>query len=101
LPDLTKRTILMLKQSNPGWGCQKISDMLTRGPALPASASAVAQVLHEAGYQMEEVPTRPHPDTVRFFERAGPKGFHPSVPVRAKQALEGAHSGSNQRSRVR
>lgn len=72
LPELTKRTILMLKQSNPEWGCQKISDMLTRGPALPASASAVAKVLHEAGYQMEEAPTRPHPDKVRFFERARP-----------------------------
>jgi transposase InsO family protein len=72
LPELTKRTILMLKQANPDWGCQKISDMLQRGPALPASASAVAQVLHEAGYQMEEVPTRPHPDKVRFFERAKP-----------------------------
>jgi transposase InsO family protein len=72
LPDLTKRTILMLKRSNPEWGCQKISDMLMRGPALPASASAVAQVLHEAGYEMEEVPTRPHPDKVRFFERARP-----------------------------
>lgn len=72
LPDLTKRTILMLKQANPEWGCQRISDMLVRGPALPASASAVAQVLHEAGYQMEEVTTRPHPDKVRFFERAKP-----------------------------
>ncbi len=72
LPDLTKRTILMLKQANPEWGCQRISDMLVRGPALPASASAVAQVLHEAGYQMEEVPTRPHPDKIRFFERAAP-----------------------------
>ena len=72
LPELTKRTILMLKQANPEWGCQRISDMLVRGPALPASASAVAQVLHEAGYQMEEVPTRPHPDKVRFFERAKP-----------------------------
>jgi transposase InsO family protein len=72
LPELTKRTILMLKQANPEWGCQKISDMLTRGPALPASAGAVAQVLHEAGYQMEEVPTRPHPDRVHFFERAKP-----------------------------
>jgi transposase InsO family protein len=70
LPDLTKRSILMLKQANPDWGCQKISDMLLRGPALPASASAVAQVLHEAGYVLEEVPTRPHPDKVRHFERA-------------------------------
>ena len=72
LPELTRRTILMLKQANPDWGCQRISDMLIRGPALPASPSAVAQVLHDAGYQLEEVPTRPHPDKVRHFERAAP-----------------------------
>ena len=72
LPDLTKRTILMLKQANPEWGCQRISDMLLRGPALPASAGAVARVLHEAGYALEEVTTRPHPDKVRHFERAKP-----------------------------
>jgi transposase InsO family protein len=72
LPELTKRTILMLKQANPSWGCQRISDLLVRGPALPASASAVALVLHEAGYEMEEVTTRPHPDKVRHFERAKP-----------------------------
>ena len=72
LPELTKRTILMLKESNPEWGCERISDMLTRGPALPASASAVGRVLHEAGYQLEEAPTRPHPDKVRSFERAKP-----------------------------
>ena len=68
--ELTKRTVLMLKQANPEWGCQRISDMLLRGPALPASAAAVARVLHEAGYQMEEVATRPHPDKQRQFERA-------------------------------
>jgi transposase InsO family protein len=72
LPELTKRTILMLKQSHPQWGCQRISDMLWRGPALPASASAVARVLHEAGYELEEVPTRAHAQTVRSFERAKP-----------------------------
>jgi len=72
LPGLTKRTILMLKEANPEWGCQRISDMLFRGPALPASPSAVAKVLHEAGYEMEEVSTRPHPDKVRRFERARP-----------------------------
>jgi transposase InsO family protein len=72
LSDLTKRTILMLKQANPDWGCQRISDMLLRGPALPASPGAVARVLHEAGYELEEVPTRPHPDQVRRFERAQP-----------------------------
>jgi transposase InsO family protein len=72
LPDITKRTILLLKQSHPDWGCQRISDMLLRGPALPASASAVARVLHEAGYELEEVTTRPHPDKPRRFERARP-----------------------------
>jgi transposase InsO family protein len=72
LPDLTKRTILLLKEANPAWGCQRISDMLARGPALPASPAAVARVLHEAGYELEEVSTRPHPDTVRHFERAAP-----------------------------
>jgi transposase InsO family protein len=72
LPELTKRSILMLKQSHPDWGCQRISDMLLRGPALPASASAVARVLHEAGYEMEETPTRAHKAPVRSFERAKP-----------------------------
>ena len=72
LPELTKRTILMLKQTNPEWGCQRISDMLWRGPALPASPMAVARVLREAGLELADVPTRPHPDKVRFFERAKP-----------------------------
>jgi transposase InsO family protein len=72
LPELTKRTILLLKQAHPEWGCERISAMLLRGPALPASASAVARVLHEAGYQLEEVTTRPHADQVRHFERAKP-----------------------------
>jgi len=72
LPELTKRTILLLKESHPEWGCQRISDMLTRGPALPACASSVARVLHEAGYEVVDEPTRPHPDTVRRFERARP-----------------------------
>jgi transposase InsO family protein len=72
LPEVTKRAILMMKEGNPDWGCQRISDMLLRGPALPASAGAVARVLHEAGYQLEDVPTKPNPDKVRSFERAKP-----------------------------
>lgn len=70
LPELTKRAILMMKEAHPDWGCQRISDMLNRGPALPASAGAVAKVLHAAGYEMEERPTRRNPDRVRSFERA-------------------------------
>jgi transposase InsO family protein len=70
--EVTKRAILMLKEANPGWGCQRISDMLVRGPALPASPAAVARVLREAGYELSEEPTQPHPDKVRHFERAKP-----------------------------
>ena len=72
LSEVTRRTIVMLKQAHPEWGCQRISDELVRGPALAASAAAVARVLHEAGYQLEERVTRPHPDKVRRFERARP-----------------------------
>ena len=70
LPEITKRTILMLKEANPEWGCQRISDMLFRGPALPASPTAVGRILKEAGYELEEAPTRPHPEKERRFERA-------------------------------
>ena len=72
LPDLTQRSILMLKQTHPDWGCERISMMLARGPALGASPGAVARVLREAGYELEESPTHPHPDKVRSFERAIP-----------------------------
>jgi transposase InsO family protein len=73
LPEVTKRTIVMLKELHLDWGCQRISDELMRGPALAASATAVARVLHEAGYQMEERRTRPHPEKqVHRFERAKP-----------------------------
>jgi transposase InsO family protein len=72
LPELTQRSILMLKQAHPDWGCERISAMLARGPALGASPGAVSRVLHEAGYELEEAPTHPHPDKVRSFERATP-----------------------------
>jgi transposase InsO family protein len=72
LPELTRRTILMLKQAHAEWGTQRISDELARGPGLAASASAIGRVLHEAGYEFEERTTSPHPDKVRFFERAAP-----------------------------
>jgi transposase InsO family protein len=72
LPEVTKRTILMLKQQHPEWDCQRISDLLVRGPALPASASAVARVLHEAGYERVEEATRPHQPKRCRFERAKP-----------------------------
>jgi len=71
LPEVTKRTILLLKQSHPDWGCQKISDLLLRGPALPASPAAVARVLRDAGYALEDVPAHAsHEPPAHRFERA-------------------------------
>jgi len=72
LPDLTRRSVLMLKEDHPDWGCQRISDMLMRGPGLGASPSAVARVLKEEGYEFEERVTQPHRPKVRRFERAKP-----------------------------
>ena len=46
--------------------------MLLRGPALPASPSAVAKVLHEAGYAAGRGADQTPPDKVRSFERARP-----------------------------
>jgi transposase InsO family protein len=72
LPEVTRRAILLMKEEHPDWGCQRISDLLFRGPALPASPSAVSRVLHEAGYELEETPTRRHRDRPRRFERERP-----------------------------
>jgi transposase InsO family protein len=70
LPEVTRRTILMLKEDNQEWGCQRISDVLARASGLGASPGAVARVLREAGYELQETRTEPHKDHPRFFERA-------------------------------
>ena len=70
--ELTKRAILLLKEANPGYGCERISAILARDEALGASPATVAKVLKEAGYESAEVPTRPHDPPVRRFERSRP-----------------------------
>ncbi len=72
LPEVTKRAILMMNKSNPEWGYQRLSDMLARGPALPASPQAVSRVLLEAGIEPKETPSEPHPPLIHHFERARP-----------------------------
>lgn len=75
MSEVTKRAILMVKQAHPEYGCERISELLARGPALPASAGAVATVLREAGYESVERPTQRHPDRVRRFERGSPNSL--------------------------
>src|SRR5262245_25398085 len=72
LPEPTRRAILLLQEAHPDWGCERIAALLLRGPALAASPEAVARVLREAGYELEESPARRHPDHDRSFERARP-----------------------------
>ena len=72
LPELTKRTILMMKQMHPDWGVDRISDMLLRTQALQASPPAVAKVLAEDGYIVEHAPMHRHDPPVHEFQRAKP-----------------------------
>ena len=72
LPEPTRRAILMMKQAHPDWGQDRIHDMLIRTEGLEASAGAVQRVLLEAGYEVEEAATRPHPAKVKRFERTRP-----------------------------
>jgi transposase InsO family protein len=75
MPEVTQRAILMIKQAHPEYGCERISDLLARGPALPASAGAVAKVLKEAGYESVERPTERHAPPVKRFEREKPNAL--------------------------
>jgi transposase InsO family protein len=70
ISEVTRRTILMIKENNPEYGCQRISDMLVRGPGLAASPNTVAKVLRDGGYELVEEATKPHEPKVNRFERA-------------------------------
>ena len=72
MPEVTRRAVLMMKQAHPDWGAERIHAMLLRGEGFAASAGAILAVLREAGYESTVVPTAPHEDRVRRFERARP-----------------------------
>jgi transposase InsO family protein len=72
LSEVTRRTILLLKQTHPDWGQDRIHHELQRTRALTASASAIARVLTDAGYVVEARPTQPHAVEPKRFERARP-----------------------------
>lgn len=72
LPEPTRRAILLMKETHPDWGIDRIHDMLLRTQGFQASAGAIRKLLDEEGYEPKELPTRRHPDKVRRFERAKP-----------------------------
>ena len=72
MPEPTRRAILLMKQTHPEWGCERIHLMLLRSEGFQASATAVARVLQEEGYETVEVPTKPHDPVLRRFEHVRP-----------------------------
>jgi len=72
LSDDSKRAILMMKQAHKDWGQDRIHSMLMRTQGLGASPGAIGRYLEEEGYVVEDVPTKPHPDKPRRFERSRP-----------------------------
>lgn len=72
LSEATKRAILLLKETHPEWGEDRIHDVLRRSEGLSASPRTIGRVLSEAGYEVTEVSRRRHPDKKRRFERARP-----------------------------
>jgi transposase len=72
LAEPIRRAIVMLKRAHPDWGQDRIHDVLLRSEGYGASPGAVALVLEEEGYVVEEAPTVPHEAPVRRFERARP-----------------------------
>ena len=72
LPEPVRRAILMMKEQHPGWGQDRIHDMLLRSDGLSASPGAIQRVLLEEGYEVSEAPTRPHPAKVTRFEAPRP-----------------------------
>ncbi len=72
LSDETQRAILLMKQSHPEWGQDRLCAMLNRTKGLGASPGAIARYLEEQGYEVESIPTKPHPDKPRRFERSKP-----------------------------
>lgn len=72
LTEATQRAIVMLKAAHPEWGCERIRDVLLRAEGYSASPGAIAHVLREQGYELEDVETTPHAAPVQHFERARP-----------------------------
>ena len=72
LSEPTRRAILMMKSAHPEWGQDRLHAMLLRSEGLSASPGAIARVLEEEGYQVQEAPTQPHEPKVTRFERARP-----------------------------
>jgi transposase InsO family protein len=72
LSEATRRAILMMKESHPEWGTERLHHLLLRTQGLFASPGAIAALLKEEGYEAPAPRAEPHEESVRHFERAAP-----------------------------
>jgi transposase InsO family protein len=72
LPETTRRAILMMKQSHPDWGEDRLHDVLARSEGYGASPGAIGRVLAEAGYVVVGGAAAVHEPVARRFEKARP-----------------------------
>jgi len=75
LDEFTQRAILLLKESHPAWGIDRIHDVLVRSDGISVSASTISGFLKQNGYEPVCVATKPHPDKPRRFERPRPNNL--------------------------
>jgi transposase InsO family protein len=73
VPAVVTQSIVELKTENPGYGIQRITDVLKRFFLLPASASTVQRTLVDQGLNTPaKKKPKKNPTKPRFFERANP-----------------------------
>src|SRR5262249_21723494 len=84
----------LMKEGHLDWGVERISALLLRGPALPASPQAVARAPHEAGYETHEAARRESNETARPWgvnarPPKSPGGGRPPVGAEGRAAFAG------------
>jgi transposase InsO family protein len=72
LPEPTRRAILLLKESHPDWGQDRIQDVLVRSQGFAASPGAIGRVLEEEGYVVETARSSPREGEPKRFEAGRP-----------------------------
>jgi transposase InsO family protein len=70
LPEPTRRAILLLKETHPEWGQDRIQDVLLRSQGFAASPGAIQRVLEEEGYVVELPAAARHEPPVARFDTA-------------------------------
>jgi transposase InsO family protein len=75
VPEPVRRAILMMKESHPDWGQERLHDMLMRAEGYGVSPGAIQRVLTEEGYVVDLPPQRPNEAEPKRFEAGRPNAL--------------------------